>query len=229
MALSRRERRHEQTRQEIKQIAHQQMAQQGTASLSLRGIAASMGMSAPSLYNYYTNRDDLVTDLLVESYTHQAEALEQASASCQAQEVIACLLTTVLAYRQWAVEHPHEFALIAGSPIPGYMAPVERTLPLARRSVQVLLDLLQRAWDEHLLHPQSQSPDLAADAFNEAFISWCYEHGYALSVVIVFLELYAFLQGMIALEVFGHLPFLLNDSVAFYRQAILTRFGSLTA
>jgi len=229
MALSRRERRHEQTRQEIKQIAHQQMAQQGTASLSLRGIAASMGMSAPSLYNYYSNRDDLVTDLLVESYTHQAEALEQASASCQAQEVIPCLLTTVLAYRQWAVEHPNEFALIAGSPIPGYVAPVERTLPLGRRSVKVLLDLLQRAWDEHLLHPQSPSPDLAADAFNEEFISWCHEHGYALSVVVVFLELYAFLQGMIALEVFGHLPFFLTDSVAFYHRAILTRFGSLTA
>ena len=229
MALSRRERRHEQTRQEIKQIARQQMAQQGTTSLSLRGIAASMGMSAPSLYNYYTNRDDLVTDLLVESYTHQAEALEQASASCQGQEAIPCLLTTLLAYRQWAVEHPHEFALIAGSPIPGYVAPVEQTLPLARRSLKVILDLLQRAWDEHLLCPQPGLPDIAADAFNQEFITWCREHGYALSVVTLFLELYAFLQGMIALEVFGHLPFLLTDSVAFYRTAILTRFGYFTA
>jgi AcrR family transcriptional regulator len=188
-----------------------------------------MGMSAPSLYNYYTSRDDLVTDLLVESYTHQAEVLEQASASCQGQEVIACLLTTALAYRQWAVEHPHEFALIAGSPIPGYVAPVERTLPLGRRSMKVLLDLLQRAWDEHPLHPQPNSSDITADAFNEEFINWCREQGYALSVVVLFLELYAFLQGMIALEVFGHLPFFLTDSVAFYRTAILTRFGYLTA
>jgi AcrR family transcriptional regulator len=112
MALSRRALRHERTRQEIKQIARQQMAQQGAASLSLRRIAAEMGMSAPSLYNYYSNRDDLVTDLLVDSYTHQAEVLEQASASCQTQETIACLLATLLAYRQWAVEHPTEFALI---------------------------------------------------------------------------------------------------------------------
>jgi len=162
MAMSRRERRHEQTRQEIKQIARQQMAQQGTAaSLSLRGIAAEMGMSAPSLYNYYMNRDDLVTDLLVDSYTHQAETLEQARASCPAQETIACLLTTVLAYRQWAVEHPTEFALIAGNPIPGYVAPIEQTLPLARRSLKVLLDLLQHAWDEHLMHPQLSAPDIA--------------------------------------------------------------------
>ncbi len=228
MALSRRERRHEQTRQEIKQIARQQMAQQGTASLSLRGIAAEMGMSAPSLYNYYTNRDDLVTDLLVDSYTHQAETLEQASASCQTQETIACLLATVLAYRQWAVEHPTEFALIAGNPIPGYVAPVEQTLPLARRSLKVLMDLMQRAWDEHLLRPQLSSPEITADTFNDEFIAWCREHGYALSVVFLFLECYAFLQGVIALEIFGHLPFLLNDPVAFYRTAVLTRIGYQT-
>ena len=228
MALSRRERRHEQTRQEIKQIARQQMERQGTASLSLRGIAAEMGMRAPSLYNYYTNRDDLVTDLLVDSYTHQAETLEQASASCQTQETIACLLTTILAYRQWAVEHPTEFSLIAGNPIPGYVAPVEQTLPQARRSLKVLLDLLQRAWDEHLLSPQLSPSAIAQDAFNDEFMAWCRENGYALSVVTLFLECYAFLQGMIALEVFGHLPFFLNDPVAFYRTALLTRIGYRT-
>jgi AcrR family transcriptional regulator len=226
MALSRRERRHEQTRQEIKQIARQQMGQQGTAaSLSLRGIAAEMGMSAPSLYNYYINRDDLVTDLLVDSYTHQAETLEQSSVSCQAQETIACLLATVLAYRQWAVDHPTEFALIAGNPIPGYVAPIEQTLPLGRRSSKVLLDLLQRAWNEHLLRPQLSAPDITEAIFNDEFLAWCRENGYELSVVTLFLECYAFLQGVIALEVFGHLPFFINDPVAFFRTAALTSIG----
>jgi len=226
MVLSRRARRHEQTRQEIKEIARQQMARQGTAaSLSLRGIAAEMGMSAPSLYNYYSNRDDLVTDLIVDSYTHQAEMLEQASASCETQEAIGCLLATVLAYRQWAVEHPTEFALIAGTPIPGYVAPVEQTVPLGRRSLKVLLDLLQRAWDEHLLSHQLSSPAIAPDVFNDDFLAWCREHGYALAVVTLFLECYAFLQGVIALEVFGHLPFFLKDAVAFYRTGVLTRIG----
>ena len=229
MALSRRERRHEQTRQEIKQVAYQQMAKQGTAAaISLRGIAAEMGMSAPSLYNYYANRDDLVTDLLVDSFTHQAETLEHASASCQTLDTIACLLETILAYRQWAVEHPTEFALIAGSPIPGYVAPIEQTLPQARRSLKVLMDLLQQAWDEHLLPPQPSSPEITADTFNEDFFAWCREHGYALSVVFLFLECYAFLQGVIALEVFGHLPFFLNDPLIFYRRAVLTRIGALT-
>jgi len=219
MALSRRERRHEQTRQEIKQIARQQMAQQGTASLSLRGIAAEMGMSAPSLYNYYASRDDLVTDLLVDSYTQQVETMEQASASCSTQDAITCLLTTILAYRHWAVEHPTEFALIAGSPIPGYVAPIAQTLPLGRRSTKVLLDLVQRAWDEHLSHSHLDSPVLTVDAFNEEFLVWCRENGYAPPVIGRFLELYAFIQGAIALEVFGHMPFFLNDPVAFYRAA----------
>lgn len=227
MTLSRRERRHEQTRQEIKQIARQQMAQQGTNSLSLRGIAAEMGMSAPSLYNYYDNRDDLVTDLLVDSYTHQAEVLEQAKESCQAQETIACLLAAMLAYRQWAVEHPTEFTLIAGSPIPGYVAPVAQTLPRARRATKVLLDLLQRAWDERLLDPQRSAPVIAVDKFNDEFLAWCLEHGYALTVVTLFMECYAFLQGAIALEVFGHLPFFLKDPETFYRAALLARIGYL--
>ena len=228
MALSRRERRHEQTRQEIKQIARQQMASQGTAaSLSLRGIAAEMGMSAPSLYNYYTNRDDLVTDLLVDSYTHQAETLEQASVSCQAQETIACFLTTVLAYRQWAVEYPTEFALIAGNPIPGYVAPIEQTLSVARRSLKVLLDILQRAWNESLL--QGSSPDITPHIFNDEFIAWCGENGYTLFVVTLFLQCYAFLQGVIALEVFGHLPFFLTDPLTFYRKAVLNSIGYQTS
>jgi Tetracyclin repressor-like, C-terminal domain len=169
-----------------------------------------------------------VTDLLVDSYTHQAEALEQASASCQTRETIACLLTTVLAYRQWAVEHPTEFALIAGSPIPGYVAPIEQTLPYARRSIKVLMDLLQRAWDQHLLPPQPGSPEITAESFNDEFFAWCREHGYTLSVVFLFLECYAFLQGVIALEVFGHLPFFVNDPVAFFRTAVLSKIGYRT-
>jgi AcrR family transcriptional regulator len=227
MTLSRRARRHEQTCQEIKQTARQQMAKQGTAAaLSLRGIATEMGMSGPSLYNYYASRDELVTDLLVDSYTRQAEVLEEACTSCQAQKATVCLLTTVLAYRQWVKDHPDEFALIAGNPIPGYVAPVERTLPLGRRSMKVLLDLLQRAWDEHQGCPQPGFPDSALEAFNADFLTWCREQGYTLSVVVLFLELYAWIQGMLALEVFGHLPFFVNDPVAFYRTVLLTWFGS---
>ena len=38
-----------------------------------------------------------------------------------------------LAYREWAIAHPVDFQLIYGNPIPGYDAPAEITVPLARR------------------------------------------------------------------------------------------------
>jgi hypothetical protein len=92
----------------------------------------------------------------------------------------------------------------------------------------VLLDLLQGAWDEHLLRPQLSAHDITADSFNDEFFAWCRVNGYALSVVTLFLECYAFLQGAIALEVFGHLPFFVNDPVAFFRTGVLTSIGYQT-
>ena len=227
MPLSRRAQRHEQTRQEIKQIARQQIARQGTAAaLSIRGIAAEMGISAPSLYNYYTSRDDLLTDLIADSYTHQAEALERASASCSTQNPLQCLLTTLLAYRQWALNHTMEFALLSGTPTPGYAAPVDQTLPLARRSLKVVLDLLQRAWDDHRVETLWGSIAFTTAPLDDELDRWRQEQGYALPVVALFLDCYAFLQGFLALELFGHMPFFISDPGSFYRAALLMRLGA---
>ena len=38
---------------QIKVVARQQMAEHGTAGLSLRGIAREMGITAPAIYNYF--------------------------------------------------------------------------------------------------------------------------------------------------------------------------------
>ncbi len=133
MASSRRERLHEATREEIKMIARQQMAAQGPASISMRGIAAQMGMSAPFLYHYYQSRDELVTALIVDAYTLLAESLEQADASHSSQDLADRALAILLAHRKWAVTHPIDYALIFGNPIPGYRAPEQVTIPAARR------------------------------------------------------------------------------------------------
>lgn len=67
---SRRERLRETTSQEIKELARKQMNEDGGASaISIRGIAASMGMTAPAIYRYFPLRDDLITALIVDAYT----------------------------------------------------------------------------------------------------------------------------------------------------------------
>jgi AcrR family transcriptional regulator len=59
--MNRREQQRQSTLDEIKTVARRQMAREGTGALSLRAIAAEMGVTAPALYRYYANRDDLIT------------------------------------------------------------------------------------------------------------------------------------------------------------------------
>ena len=65
----------------IKAVARQQMAEHGTAGLSLRGIAREMGITAPAIYNYFPRLDDLITALIVDAFTALADAMEAAEAA----------------------------------------------------------------------------------------------------------------------------------------------------
>src|SRR5581483_8391775 len=118
---------------EIKAIARQQMADQGQAALSLGAIARAMGMTTPALYRYFEIRDALVTELILDAYGALATTIEQADAAAPNADYAARLRATASAYRSWAVAHPHDYALIYGTPIPGYHAPRERTVPVAAR------------------------------------------------------------------------------------------------
>lgn len=232
MASSRRERLHEATREEIKSIARQQMDAQGTAAISMRGIAAQMGMSTPFLYHYYHNRDELVTALIVDAYTLLAESLEQADASCPSQDIADRTLAVLLAYREWAVTHPTDFALILGNPIPGYRAPEDIILPAARRGLLVMLHLARLAWQQQRLHIPSEYQDDSLDLTQE-FTSWCQQQGYEFPIPVLFLVLTAsaMIQGLISLEIYGHTQFFLRDPSLSYRSemlALLRRWGMIT-
>jgi AcrR family transcriptional regulator len=78
MNPNRREKRRAATVDEIRATAWKQIGEMGAASLSLRGIAREMGMTAPALYRYYKDRDALVTALLVDAFTAFGNALEGA-------------------------------------------------------------------------------------------------------------------------------------------------------
>ena len=133
MTQTRRERVRAETTVEIKEIAIQQMAEQGAAALSLRAIAREMGMSAPALYRYFPNRDALVTALIVDAYNSLTDALQTADDGQEAGDYNGRFRATAHAYREWALAHRAEYALIYGTPIPGYEAPREQTvLPAAR-------------------------------------------------------------------------------------------------
>src|SRR6185437_16774203 len=116
-----RERARAQLTREIKEEARRQLAAGGAQQLSLRAVARELGMVSSALYRYFPSRDELLTALIIDAYDALAAAAEAASAEppdARGRWRAACG-----AVRNWARAHPHEYALIYGSPVPGYQAP----------------------------------------------------------------------------------------------------------
>ena len=110
--------------------ARRQLAEQGAAALSLRSVAREVGMVSSAVYRYVASRDELLTRLIVEAYDavgERAEAARDPDAPPRDQ-----WRAVWRAVRSWGLEHPAEYALIYGSPVPGYAAPAE-TIPAAGR------------------------------------------------------------------------------------------------
>jgi AcrR family transcriptional regulator len=119
---------------EITEEARRQLAATGANGLSLRAVARELGMVSSALYRYYPSRDDLLTALIIDAYNAIGDAAETAIAdtgsgagSARARWLAACH-----AIRAWALARPHEYALIYGSPVPGYRAPEATIGPAAR-------------------------------------------------------------------------------------------------
>ena len=126
---------------EIKAIARQHLQTDG-ANLSLRAVARDMGMVSSAVYRYFASRDELLTALILDAYNSLADAVEAADASVTDRTRLRDRwLAAAHAVRSWAMTTPAEYALLYGSPVPGYAAPQE-TAAAAVRIAFVLLRIL---------------------------------------------------------------------------------------
>lgn len=139
--VERRKRYREQVRDEIKQVALGQIARDGAAALTLTGVAKEIGVSGPALYKYFAGRDDLLTELITDSYVSLADALGAAASTSAGSPARARLHAVARAYRDWAVAQPHRYLLLAGTPVPRYEAPSD-TVDKARAVLAPLLEIL---------------------------------------------------------------------------------------
>ena len=140
-----RERARAELTREIKEEARRQLAEVGGNGLSLRAVARELGMVSSALYRYFPSRDDLLTALIIDAYDAVGKAAEDAVAACSGagrQWAAACH-----AIRAWALAHPHEYALIYGSPVPGYRAPEATIGPASRVPLAFVLGLAGAAPD----------------------------------------------------------------------------------
>jgi AcrR family transcriptional regulator len=135
---------------EIKAAARRHLAVDG-ANLSLRAVARDLGMVSSALYRYFARRDDLLTALIIDAYDALGEAAERADAGItERTNLLGRWLAVCHAVRDWALANPHEYALIYGSPVPGYRAP-EDTVGPANRPVLVLGAILRDGVNEGML------------------------------------------------------------------------------
>lgn len=221
MSKSRRDQQRDNTREEIKTIARQHMAQHGTNALALRAIAREMDISAAALYRYFASLDDLITALILDAFNAMADALEAAAASQPRDDYAARLHAVLLAYRQWALDNPAEFQLIYGNPIPGYEAPSELTRAAAVRSNQVVGGILAEAHQAGKLKTPPEYPHLPETVQNRFdAVSVLYDPPLSSVVLYVAAVGWTHIHGIVMLELFHHLQGVVGDSEAFYRFAV---------
>jgi AcrR family transcriptional regulator len=181
----------------------------------LRAIAREMGMASSALFRYFRNRDALLTALIIDSYSSLAEAAETAESLAHEKSIEDRWMAICHGVRNWALAHPHEYALIFGSPIPGYAAPNGTVAPASR--VPLLLgDLLgdlmsEESYDSGAL-PEPSSAIQRAIAPVRATMP----KGVPSELMVRGLMAWTYLFGAVSFEVFGHRHNVIADPEAFF-------------
>lgn len=221
-------------RADILAEARRQLALEGAAGLSLRAVTRQLGMASSAVYRYFPSRDDLLTALIIEAYDALGAVAEEAGRS--AGSIAERWRTVCHAIRTWALANPHEYALIYGSPVPGYRAP-QLTIGPASRVTSVLAGLLVEAHGggDHLPEDDGEGRPSGAGReelsrgmeSNARHVAAVAMPGVPLPIVAMSLVVWTQLFGMISFELFGQLVGVTEDAEAFFDHAISVAVGLL--
>jgi AcrR family transcriptional regulator len=191
--------------QQILATAWKQIAEDGAPTLSLRAIARELRITAPAIYNYYPDRDALVTALIIDAYADFGDAQLAAVDALPESDLLGRLRAAGRAYRLWAITNPERYQLIFGTPIPRYEPPPEQIQPVARRSLGALLGVLEalRRHDQlRMIIESDVSPDKLA-----MFERWQQAGGQVdIQTVSAALLIWARVHGLVSLEIGNSLP-----------------------
>ncbi len=233
-----RARRREELIEEVLDVARRHLVTSGAAGMSVRAVARDIGIAPSALYRYFPSRDDLLTVLIRQTYVTIDQLLDAAvtrALAAHPTDPRRAWVDAAAEYRDWAVAHPEEFALVYGTPVPGYRAPEEATRRVGQQAGTALARPVLAAVEQGLIAVESVEETHAAmsPAFREHLAGVAIERGlpagdlatsggtpgadrlgalYALG-----LGAWAQLQGLVAMELFGHLPPVAPHGEEFFR------------
>lgn len=224
-----RERARAEITREIVRTGRRHLATDGAAALSLRAIARDLGMASSAVYRYVASRDDLLTRLIIGAYDALGAAAESREAAIDRADLSGRWAATCEAVREWALANPNDWALIYGSPVPGYVAPADTIGPASRVSnllVQILADAAASGIE--LPDPASRKLAAAGRAALAPVIAALPEHISDVAIQAG-LMVWSALLGTVSLELFGQFHNVIGeepgDRDAFFAECV-TRWSA---
>jgi AcrR family transcriptional regulator len=122
-------------------VAGTLLTTEGPDALSLRRLAAAAGTSTSAVYALFGGKPGILRELFIESFTRFAAHLDTVTPS---DDPLADLLALGHAYRASALADPHLYAVMFGSPVPGF-EPAPDDYAHAEATFAPLLDTVRRA------------------------------------------------------------------------------------
>jgi AcrR family transcriptional regulator len=166
------------------------------------------------VHRYFATKDDLLTALIIDAFNAVGDTAEEADASRARDDFTGRWMSVTLAIRQWAVAHPHEYALIHGSPVPGYRAPEDTIAPAARDGA-VLAQILRDAAEAGALGPAGDfPPPPGAFAGDAAILRGAIFGALSDDVIMRALIAWTWAYGAISFELFGMYNNVITDCAA---------------
>ena len=230
-SLTRRDRMRAATMEEITATARRLLVEQGPEAASLRAIAREMGMTAPGLYRYYGSREELLRHVIAEIFRELAadirRAIHQAVEPAPAGEprppahLTLKMVAACREFRRWSLTHKDEFALLFGVPLPEindgrFDIAEECALEFAGTFYTLFLEL----WNAIRFPVPADSqidPGLRAQL---ARFRGTLRTDAPDGAILVFLRCWMLLYGAVAMEVFGHLGFALEDPAPMFELTL---------
>jgi AcrR family transcriptional regulator len=230
--------------EEITATARRLLVEQGPEAMSLRAIAREMGMTAPGLYRYYSNREELFRHVIATIFREASGAVQRAvsevgtlskgtdgsgaevSPERVREHITAKLIAACHAFRIWALSHKDEFALLFGVPLPDlddgrFDIAEECAMEFASTFYGLFLELWEAA-PFPVPGPGQIDPGLRAQLSRyRAVLGTNAPDG----AVLVFLRCWVLLYGAVSMEVFGHLGFALDDPAPMFEFTLADLAG----
>ena len=203
---------------EITASARRQLAEQGAAALSLRAVARDLGMVSSAVYRYFASRDELLTALIIESYDALGAAAEEAAVASRRRAPRHRWVAVATAIRAWALAHPHEYALLYGSPVPGYAAPEDTTRAGTRASF-ALLSVVRDAAASRPLEPALPVTVPASLPADLRTLRETVDLQIDDRVTVAVLAAWTQLFGLLSFELFGQTRGVVTDADALFTTA----------